>query len=70
MKENVLIDKSIYFAARIIKLHKYLISKQKETIISKQIVRSGYAARSEDAKRHRPLQRAKKPRSSERGFLF
>ena len=41
MKENILIDKSIYFAARIIKLHKYLITKQKETIISKQIVRSG-----------------------------
>ena len=41
MRENLLIDKSIAFAARIIKLHKYLIRTQKETIISKQIVRSG-----------------------------
>lgn len=41
MKENVLIDKSIAFASRIIKLHQYLIKTKKETIISKQIVRSG-----------------------------
>ena len=31
MRENLLIDKSIAFAARIIKLHKYLIKSQKET---------------------------------------
>lgn len=41
MKENALIEKSIMFAARIVKLYKYLIKTQKETIISKQIVRSG-----------------------------
>lgn len=41
MKENALIEKSILFAARVIKLHKYLIKTKKETIISKQIVRSG-----------------------------
>ena len=41
MKENILIDKSIDFASRIIKLHQYLIKLKKETIISKQIVRSG-----------------------------
>ncbi len=41
MKENVLIDKSITFAARIIKLQKFLVKEKKETIISKQIVRSG-----------------------------
>ena len=41
MRENILIDKSITFAARIIKLHRYLIKVKKETIISKQIVRSG-----------------------------
>ena len=40
MKENLLIDKSIAFASRIIKLHQYLI-KKKETSISKQIVRNG-----------------------------
>ena len=41
MKENLLIDKSIIFASRIIKLNKYLIKTKKETIISKQIVRNG-----------------------------
>ena len=41
MKENILIDKSIAFASRIIKLHQYLIKTKKEAIISKQIVRSG-----------------------------
>lgn len=41
MKENLLIDKSIAFATRIIKLHQYLIKTKKETIISRQIVRSG-----------------------------
>ena len=41
MKENVLSDKSIAFASRIIKLHQYLIKTKKETIISRQIVRSG-----------------------------
>ncbi len=41
MKENVLIDKSIAFAARIIKLNQYLTKDKKEFIISKQIIRSG-----------------------------
>ena len=41
MKENLLIDKSIHFASRIVKLYQYLIKNKKETIISKQIVRSG-----------------------------
>ena len=41
MKENILIDKSIAFAARIIKLHKHLTETKKEKIISNQIVRSG-----------------------------
>ena len=41
MKENILIDKSISFAAEIVKLNQYLIKNKKETIISKQIVRSG-----------------------------
>lgn len=34
-------DKSIAFAVRIIKLHDYLVKTKKETIVSKQIVRSG-----------------------------
>ena len=41
MKDNILIDKSLRFAARIIKLNKYLISDKKETVISRQIIRSG-----------------------------
>ena len=41
MKENILIDKSVDFAARIIKLCKFLEEKQKEHIIAKQIIRSG-----------------------------
>ena len=41
MKENFLIEKSIEFAARIIKLQRYLIKDKKECVISKQIVRSG-----------------------------
>ena len=41
MKDNILIDKSVAFAARIIKLNQYLTSAKKETVISKQIVRSG-----------------------------
>lgn len=41
MKENLLIDKSIAFAVRIIKLQEYLIKNKKEKIISKQVLRSG-----------------------------
>ena len=41
MKENnVLLEKSLAFAARIVKLYKYLVSKKEENIISKQIIRS------------------------------
>lgn len=41
IKENLLIDKTIAFAARIVKLHRHLIEDKKETVISKQIIRSG-----------------------------
>ena len=37
---NILLEKSLLFAARIVKLHKYLISKKQENIISNQIIRS------------------------------
>ncbi len=41
MKENnILLEKSLLFAARIVKLHKYLVSKKQELVISKQIIRS------------------------------
>lgn len=38
---SIILDKSLNFAARIIKLQKFLVNEKKETIISKQIVRSG-----------------------------
>ena len=41
MKDNILIDKSIDFGARIVKLHRYLVETKYETVISKQILRSG-----------------------------
>ena len=41
MKENILIDKSIDFGARIVKLHRYLLKTKHEAVLSKQILRSG-----------------------------
>ncbi|WP_037323038.1 four helix bundle protein [Ruminococcus sp. NK3A76] len=38
---NPLLEKSLIFAARIVKLNQYLIKEKHETVISKQIVRSG-----------------------------
>ena len=39
-KDNILLEKSLRFAVRIIKLQKYLLKEKRETIISKQILRS------------------------------
>ena len=39
-QKSILLDKSLHFAARIVKLNKYLITEKKETIIAKQIIRS------------------------------
>ena len=36
-----ILDKSLIFAARIVKLYQYLVKQKHETIISKQIIRSG-----------------------------
>ena len=41
MKENVLVDKSIAFASRILKLHDYLVRNKKGLVVAKQVVRSG-----------------------------
>ena len=41
MEYNPLLDKSLKFAARIVKLYQYLTKEKKESIISKQIIRSG-----------------------------
>lgn len=40
-KGNIVADKSYAFALRIIKLYKYLVSEQKEYVLSKQVLRSG-----------------------------
>lgn len=40
MSESILIQISLKFSAKIIKLQQYLIKEKKETIISKQIIRS------------------------------
>ena len=39
-RDSILLDKSLRFAARIVKLHKYLLKEKHESIISKQIIRS------------------------------
>ena len=39
-QNNPLLDKSLLFAARIVKLNKYLTKEKKEIIIAKQIIRS------------------------------
>ena len=41
MKENIIQQKSFLFAVRIINLYKYLTTKKKEFVLSKQILRSG-----------------------------
>ena len=40
MSRGILIETSLRFSAKIIKLQQYLIKQKKETIISKQIIRS------------------------------
>ncbi|MBQ6153070.1 MAG: four helix bundle protein [Ruminococcus sp.] len=37
----LLLNKSLRFAARIVKLHRYLVNEKHESVISKQIIRSG-----------------------------
>lgn len=41
--ENILKEKSYAFALRVVKLTQYLNSKQKEYVLSKQVLRSGTA---------------------------
>ena len=40
MSRSILIQKTLKFSSKIIKLQQYLIKEKKETIISKQIIRS------------------------------
>ena len=41
MKDNILIEKSVDFGARVIKLYQYLLHTKHEFVLSKQILRSG-----------------------------
>ncbi|NDP19596.1 MAG: four helix bundle protein [Paludibacter sp.] len=41
MRDNVVKDKSILFAIRIVKLYKHLTEIKKEYVLSKQVLRSG-----------------------------
>lgn len=40
-KENVVKDKSLNFAIRIVNLYKHLVSEKRETVMSKQLLRCG-----------------------------
>ena len=40
-QDSVILSKSLQFAARIVKLYQYLTKEKHETVISKQIIRSG-----------------------------
>ena len=41
IRDNVVVDKSMEFAIRIVNLYKYLQSEKRETVMSKQLLRSG-----------------------------
>ena len=43
MKESILLDRSLAFALRIVRLSRYLQNKHREYVLSKQILRSGTA---------------------------
>ena len=41
MNDNIVLDKSLEFAVRVVKLYKHLCGDQKEYVLSKQLLRSG-----------------------------
>jgi len=41
MKENIVRDRSMAFAIRVVRLYKYLCEERKEYVLSKQLLRSG-----------------------------
>ena len=41
MKSNIILDKSMSFAIRIVRLYQYLCKEKREYILSRQLVRSG-----------------------------
>ena len=40
-EQNILLHKSLKFATRIVKLYQYLTKQKRETVIAKQLIRSG-----------------------------
>lgn len=46
MKKNVIKEKSMLFAVRIVNLYKFLTQEQKEFVMSKQLLRSGTSSKS------------------------
>jgi len=40
-KNNIIQEKSFWFALKIIELYKYLVNDKKEYVLSKQVLRSG-----------------------------
>ena len=41
LKDNIILDKSLDFAIRVVKLYKYLCDEKKEYVLSKQLLRCG-----------------------------
>jgi len=41
VKENVILDKTMDFSVRIVRLYQYLCDKKKEYVMSKQLLRAG-----------------------------
>ena len=41
MNNNIVLDKSLEFAVRVVKLYKHLCTDQKEYVLSKQLLKSG-----------------------------
>ena len=41
MKENVILDKTMDFSVRVVRLYQYLCEKRKEYVMAKQLLRSG-----------------------------
>ena len=41
MKDNILLEKTFAFSVRIVNAYKYLLKEQKESVLSKQHLRSG-----------------------------
>jgi four helix bundle protein len=41
VKENIILDKTMDFAVRIVKLYKFMTDEKKEFVLSKQLLRSG-----------------------------